>query len=285
MTDQAAFDDGWRAQRRAYSSILAMRCKMLLQYRAAAIAGFITQLFWGFIKVMVFVVFYASALNEPPMTLSQVLVYVWLGQALLALLPWNVDAEIASQIRSGGVAYELLRPLDLYAYWFARTLAFRLAPTLLRMTPMLAFTWFVMPWFGLSAWALPPPASALSGLVFLLALVGTLMLSTAFTMILHISLMWTVSGEGVNRMMPGVVPVLAGLIVPLPLFPEWMQGVLYWQPFRGMADVPFRIYSGHIAPLQGLLEIGMQWFWVGALVGFGMWLLTRARTKLVVQGG
>jgi len=270
---------------RAYLAIMLVRCRMLLQYRAAALAGIGTQVFWGFIKVMVFVAFYASAVTEPPMTLSQVLVYIWLGQALLALLPWNVDAEIATQIRTGGVAYELLRPLDLYAFWFARTLAFRLAPTLLRMVPMLAFTGFVMPWIGLGDWALPAPSSSESGLLFLVALLGTLMLSTAFTMVLHITLMWTVSGEGVNRMMPGVVPVLAGLIVPLPLFPDWLQGFLYWQPFRGMADVPFRIYSGHIPLADVWLEIGMQWLWVLVLIAFGGWLLTRARSKLVVQGG
>ena len=40
--------------------------------------------------------------------------------------------------------------------------------------------------------------------------------------------------------------LFAGLIVPLPLFPDWLQPFLYWQPFRGMADVPFHVYSGHI---------------------------------------
>ncbi|MGD8833192.1 MAG: ABC-2 family transporter protein, partial [Pseudomonadales bacterium] len=251
----------------------------------AALAGVGTQLFWGFIKVMVFVAFYASAVTEPPMTLSQVLVYIWLGQALLALLPWNVDAEIALQIRSGAVAYELLRPLDLYRFWFARTLAFRTAPTLLRMVPMLLFTGLVMPLVGLAAWALPPPASALSGALCVASVLATLFLSTAFTMILHVTLLWTISGEGINRMMPGIVPVLSGLIVPLPLFPDWMQGFLYWQPLRGMADVPFRIYSGHIAPADAVFEIGLQWCWVAALVAFGIWLLGRARGRLVVQGG
>ena len=38
---------------RTFLAIVAVRCKMLLQYRAAALAGFGTQLFWGFIKVMV----------------------------------------------------------------------------------------------------------------------------------------------------------------------------------------------------------------------------------------
>jgi ABC-2 type transport system permease protein len=231
------------------------------------------------------VAFYASAVTEPPMTFSQVLVYVWLGQALLALLPWNVDKEIAEQIRSGGVAYELLRPVDLYGFWFARTLAFRLAPTLLRMMPMLVFTYFLLPFLGLGQWALPAPASVAAGCFFVLSAIATLILSTSVTMILHISLMWTLSGEGFNRMMPGVVPLFAGLVVPLPLFPDWLQGVLYWQPFRGLADVPFRIYSGHIPADQALIEIGLQLGWTVLLTAFGMLLLTRARRNLVVQGG
>jgi len=268
-----------------YPSIVAVRFKMLLQYRAAAWAGFTTQLFWGFIKVMVFAAFFASTTAVQPMSFEQVLVYVWLGQALLALLPWNVDQELAEQIRSGGVAYELLRPLDLYGYWFARTLAFRAAPASLRMLPMLFVTLLVLPLVGLDDWALPLPPDWQSAVCFCLAVAGMLALSTAFTMIMHIALMWTISGEGFNRLMPGIVPVFAGLIIPLPLFPDWLQPFLYWQPFRGMADVPFRIYSGHIPVADVPLELLNQWLWFLVLVVFGYWLLNRARRQLVVQGG
>ena len=177
-----------------YPAIIAVRFKMLLQYRAAAWAGFVTQLFWGFIKVMVFAAFFASTRPGSADELPQVVVYVWLGQALLALLPWNVDQEIAEQIRSGGVAYELLRPLDLYSYWFARTLAFRAAPTSLRMLPMLVFTLLVLPLVGLRSGRCRRRQSG-SGCVFLLSLLAMLALSTAFTMIMHIRLMWTISGE------------------------------------------------------------------------------------------
>jgi len=270
---------------RPYLAIVAVRFRMLLQYRAAAWAGFGTQLFWGFIKVMVFAAFFASAATAPTMSFAQVLVYIWLGQALLALLPWNVDQELAEQIRSGAVAYELLRPLNLYGFWFARTLAFRAAPTLLRMIPMLIVTFLVMPRIGFGEWALPPPASWRSGIAFCAALAGTLALSVSFTMVLQIGLMWTISGEGFNRMMPGVVPVLAGLIVPLPLYPDALQPFLRWQPFRSLADVPFRIYSGHIPPSAALPELALQWVWTAVLVGVGVWLLNRARRRLVVQGG
>jgi len=270
---------------RPYRAIVATRVRMLLQYRAAAFAGFGTQLFWGLIKVMVLVAFFESATSTPPMTVGQVLVYVWLGQALLGLLPWNVDAEIAGHIRSGGVAYELLRPLDLYGFWFARTLAFRAAPTLLRMGPMIVFAYFGLPLIGLGEWALPLPASGASAGVFLMSVLVTLLLSTAVTMVLHISLRWTLSGEGFNRLLLGVVPVFSGLVIPLPLFPDWLQPLLYWQPFRGLADVPFRIYSGHIAAADAMLELVMQVAWAALVIAFGVVLLRVASRRLVVQGG
>lgn len=268
-----------------YVAIVATRFKMLLQYRAAAFAGFATQFFWGAVKVMVFVAFFESAATAQPMSLPQVLVYIWLGQALLALLPWNVDPEIAEHVRSGSVAYELLRPLDLYAFWFARTLAFRAAPTLLRMVPMLLVAYLGLPLLGLDAWALPLPAGVASGALFCVSALVTLVLSAAMTMVLHISLMWTLSGEGINRLMPGVVPLFSGLVVPLPLFPSWLQPFLFWQPFRGLADVPFRIYSGHIPVHDAWVDIGLQIVWCGVVVWFGTWLLSRAGRRLVVQGG
>ena len=270
---------------RPYLAIVAARFQMLLQYRAAAFAGFVTQLFWGLIKVMVFVAFFASTTAAQPMSLSQVLVYIWLGQALLALLPWNVDQEIAGHVRSGAVAYELLRPLNLYGFWFARTLAFRAAPTLLRMVPMVLFAYLGLPLIGLGEWALPLPADGAAAGLFALSLAATLVLSTAITMVLHVALMWTISGEGFNRLMPGLVPLFSGLVVPLPLFPDWLQPLLFWQPFKGLADVPFRIYSGHIAAGDALVEIALQAGWCAAIVAFGVWLLKLAGRRVVVQGG
>lgn len=270
---------------RPYLAIVAVRFQALLQYRAAALAGFGTQLFWGAIKVMVFIAFFESTQAPQPMSLQQVLAYIWLGQALLALLPWNTDPEIAGQVRTGDVAFDLLRPLNLYAFWFARTLAFRAAPTLLRMVPMLLFASFGLPLLGLGHWALPPPAGMPAAGLFCVSMAATLLLSTAITMVMHIALMWTVSGEGFNRLMPGIVPLFSGLVIPLPLFPDWLQGALFWQPLKGLADVPFRIYSGHIAPADAVAEIALQAGWCVLIAAFGIGLLERARRRLVVQGG
>jgi len=75
------------------------------------------------------------------------------------------------------------------------------------------------------------------------------------------------------------------LIVPLPLFPDWLQWFLEVQPFRGVADVPFRIYCGDIAPPAAVLDILQQVAWTLIIVAIGRWWLARSVHRVVVQGG
>src|SRR5439155_13676617 len=97
---------------RPYAAVVGARFRMLLQYRAAAIAGLWTQIIFGLVLIMIYEGFYgSSAADARPMAFAQLVSYVWLGQALLAMLPWNVDAEIQAMVRGGAVAYELCRPI------------------------------------------------------------------------------------------------------------------------------------------------------------------------------
>ena len=125
-----------RARLRPYLAIVGARFRMLLQYRAAAIGGMWTQIFFGLVLIMVYEAFYRSTHRAAADDVPQIVSYVWLGQALLAMLPWNADAEVRAMVRSGAVAYELCRPVDLYSLWYARALALRTAPTVLRAVPM-----------------------------------------------------------------------------------------------------------------------------------------------------
>ncbi len=269
---------------RPYLAIVSARFRMLLQYRAAAIAGVWTQIFFGFVLIMVYEAFYRSSAAAKPMTMAQVATYVWLGQALLAMLPWNADTEVRAMVRSGAVAYELTKPVDLYALWFARAVALRTAPTLLRVVPMVIFAMVVLPLLGLPEWRLAAPApAALAG--FLLALVGALALAAAFTALINISLLWTIGGEGTVMIATTLVSFCSGLLVPLPLFPDWLQRVLAWLPFAGVADLPFRIYNGDLAIADLASVVARQWLWTGLLVLAGRWLLARGMRRLVVQGG
>ncbi len=164
-------------------------------------------------------------------------------------------------------------------------MAFRIAVPTLRGIPMVLFAMILLPVAGLSDWALIPPPSAAAFAGFAVAVVLAALLATAVTLLAHISLLWTISGVGMDRILTVLVTIFSGLIVPLPLFPDWLQPFLDWQPFRGLADVPYRIYSGNIPPGEIVPELVFILVWTVALVVLGRLILRRGVRRMVIQGG
>lgn len=262
---------------RPYRAIFSAKFRTRLQYRAAALAGSGTQLFWGLIRIMIFTAFYQSTTADQPMTLPEVVSYIWLSQAFLGLLPWMSDEEAASAIQSGNISYELLRPINLYSLWYSRIMASRIAKTSLRAVPLVLVAGL---FFGMQ-----PPVSWASGGAWGLALIGALLLSCAVSTLLTITLLWTVVGDGIANFAGIAMWLLTGLVVPLPFFPDWAQRILDFLPFRGLFDIPARLYSGNLPAESALPLFAQQLAWTAALVLFGHWLLARGARRLVVQGG
>jgi ABC-2 type transport system permease protein len=258
-------------------AIMKMRLKALLQYKAAAFAGVCTQLFWGLINVIILKAFYAERQGYEPINFSQAAAYIWIGQALLSLLPWSIDKELQSQIKDGNIAYELVRPLYLYYHWFARCLALKIGPTLLRSFPIFILVGFTG--------QLPLPSTWESTLAFSTSLLGAIFLSTAITVFVICTLFWTYSGEGILRLMPVLAMLFSGIIVPLPLFPDWMQGFINIQPFRGVMDIPCRFYIGMLPAEHIIYYLSFQIAWALVFIGFSQWLMKRAMSQFVIQGG
>jgi ABC-2 type transport system permease protein len=261
----------------AYTAVLSSRFRELLQYRAAALAGVGTQLFFGLVRMMIFDGFYGSSTSSQPMTHAEVTTYIWLGQSMFLLTFLSVDREIAALIRTGNVAFEMLRPLDLYGLWFMRSLAGRAAPLLMRAGPIFVVAGL---FFGMA-----PPVSPASGLGFLVAALLGLTMAAALVALLSITMMWTISGEGISRLAPSVIFFFSGILIPLPFFPGWLQPLVDFLPFRGLIDTPFQIYLGNLAGPAALAAIAHQVVWIALLVAVGRALLGRGLGRLVVQGG
>src|SRR5215468_10591093 len=238
---------------RPYLAIFAARFLMMLQYRAAAVAGIVTQFWFGAIMVMALSAFYMGGRGSASITRAEAITYIWLGQAFLGLLPWNVDPEIVLLMRTGNVAYERLRPINTYFYWLVRAMAWRTAATLLRSIPLL--------------------------------IVAVVFLSSAITTLLNISVVWTISDQGINVFTNSLVVILSGMVVPLPLFPDWAHPVLFVQPLAGLVDIPYRIYFGNLSGAKALGSIGLQVFWTAALIVLGNLLMARTMRRIQIQGG
>lgn len=264
-----------------YATYFRIRFTSGLQYRAAAMAGVATQFAWGFLTVLLYKAFWEADPASFPMGIAQVTSYMWLRQAFLALFnSWTVDPSILSDITGGNIAYELIRPMNLYTLWFTKNISMRAANVTLRFLPVLIVAAVVPAPYGMSL-----PAGLPAALGFLLTMFLGALVTCAVVMFIYIFTFFTMQPMGVRMVFNAVTDFCGGNLVPLPFFPPALAAVLEYTPFAAMQNIPFRIYSGHIAGGEILRCAGLQLFWLIILVTLGSLLMKKALKKAVIQGG
>jgi ABC-2 type transport system permease protein len=274
--------DVWRP----YLAGFATRFLAMLQYRAAALAGFGTQCWWGAIKIMVYAAFFeAGARRGGAFTLADAITYTWLAQALLALQPWSVDPEIAAAVRTGGVGYDRIRPVDAFGWWFVRAAGWMTSRCVPRAALMFAVAGVALPLAGFGRWAWGPPASPAAAALFVLSLALAVALSSTMTVLLDLIVAATLNDRGANVLVSPLTILLSGNLLPLMLFPGWARTALFVQPFAGVLDIPLRMYFGLLSGTAAAAGLGLQLFWTLALAGLGRWWMARLMRRLQVQGG
>ena len=265
---------------RIYRAIFRMRFINSVQYRIVVFSLIFTGFLWGLMLVLAYSAFYRTNPAAFPMTISETVSYMWMQQVLLILFSVVfTDNEIESSIENGSIAYELVRPADLYGRWFTRACASRVAHTVFRL-PLL-FVVFLLP----ESYRLSLPPDAFQFMIFLLSTILALGVTVSLTMLMYVTLFYTISFGGVYVMVIAATSFLTGAVVPFPFFPTQVRVVLEILPFAAMQNMPLRIYSGHIAGVDALKGILFQAFWLVFLGALGKFLMKRALNKVIVQGG
>lgn len=264
-----------------YFSLLRVRFLNGLQYRAAAFGGLATQFFWGLMLIFIYSAFYGDAAYSNGFSFNDLVTYVWLQQAFLAFIfLYDWDSELFDMITTGGISYELCRPINLYQIWYVKLFSKRLASGLLRFSPTL-IVGFLLPYpYNLSL-----PYSLLAFLLFIVTLFLGLLLLVSISMMIYISVFKTMHPAG-SMMIFGIVgEFFAGMTIPIPLMPLWLQDITSYMPFRYTADLPLRVYSGHIGTQEALAGIAMQVLWIVILVTAGVLIMKRVTRLSIIQGG
>ena len=262
---------------KAYLSVFRMRLRMETQYRGAVLGGIACQIFFGLILISVYRALYAGKPQSFP--LSQVTSYVWLQQAFFRML-LSSDADLMDKVRTGGIAYDLCRPVHLYGFYYARIMAQKLMGSLLRAFPMLVFA-ALLP----EGWGISLPASVPSLIFSLLALLLGLCCICAMENITMAFTMRTLDPRGFQAMLNLLMTILSGNVLPLTLYPDSWQRTITLLPYAQMLDAPIRLYTGEytIQQVPGVLLLQARWTILLVLAGMMLW--KRNQHRMIIQGG
>ena len=267
---------------KTYISIFKINFMNNIQYRAAALAGISTQIFFGLVFIMVYLAFYQSGnTNSLPMNWKELASYLWLNQIFFSLVYiWQKDRNLLNMIKDGNIAYELCRPINFYKKWYATMYGSRLSAVLLRFIPVTIIA-VLLP----SPYKLYLPISISAFIIFIISILLSSLIVTSIAMLIHIITIFTIDERGVMTFLMVSGEILSGGSIPISFFPSFLKKIAYICPFRYIADLPFRIYSGNISISSAIPDLIGGLVWLIVLVTSGYLLSQKATKKAVIQGG
>ena len=261
---------------RPYFTVFRLRALMETQYRAAALGGLVTQVFFGLVYIFLYTTLYAG---ESPDMLRATITYVWLQQMFFRMM-FSSDGELQNLILSGGVAYMLVRPVDQHRFWVCRDVGGRLVAALMRLIPMLAVQ-FLLP----AELRMAPPDGPLSFVQFILSLLIGCVCLCELMSIIDAVVMQTLDKRGISAILNLTMMTFSGNIIPLTLFPDGLQTLIRYQPFAQALDAPIRMYQQCATLPEWALNIAVQVAWILILRAIGRAMWQKRLNNMIVQGG
>ena len=263
---------------RAYVELARAEFRRYSTYRMAIVAGVLTQTVFGYIRMGIFFGALAAAGGVlAGYDVREAASYVWIGQAILASVGLMGWMEIADRVKSGEIAIDLARPIDLQLSWLARDLGRATYQLLTRGWPPLAIGALTI---GIG---LPPSWTALP--LGLFSLVLAVSISFGLRYLVNLIAFWTTDVRGFLGLYMVLASFLAGLFVPVDVLPYWLRMLAYATPFPSVLQFPIDVLSGRSSGLAAMPTIGSQLAWLAAVFAAGRLVTARAARKLVVQGG
>ena len=249
----------------------------ILAFRLRYFTGIVTYFLNVTIYYFIWTAVYRSSPTIAGYTLTQMITYVSVGWIMRSFY-WNtIDQEIAYEVIEGKIAMDFIKPVSIQWMWLFRAMgesAFRLG---LLTLPVAVVVAFVFPVQG--------PASRVDFLLFCVGVLGSFFLMGAINFMIGTCAIPLKSILALIRAKYWLIELLSGLLIPMAFFPDKVRTVLAWLPFEHIAYTPLQIYLGKLDRAAALRALGIQWFWVIALMLLAHLWWNRASQKITIHGG
>ena len=260
-----------------YLALARMAFQRQLTYRAATLAGFATNAFFGALRAYVLIALFGARPAVAGYSLPAAVTYTGLTQALIGYIALWGWLDLIRNIRSGDIASDLSRPLGFVGYWLAQDIGRGTAQMALRGLPMMLLYALFYP-------ILLPP-SALHWLALVPSLALALVVSFGWRLVYSLAAFWSSDAVGVARFATTLTVFLSGFLMPVAFMPDWMIALMRLTPFPAMVNTPIEIYLGLLDGPGLLVALGEQLLWAVILIAAARLVLRAGVRKLVIQGG
>jgi ABC-2 type transport system permease protein len=259
-----------------YLTLFRINWQNSLQYRASTVIYIVGYSLYISVILYLWMSVYQAGNKMGNYTLTDLLTYYLLQLIVNILILSYISWELIDQIREGFFSNFLIKPLNLLVYWFTVNLSGKLLEAIyLSIVGVLLYS-FLKDYFWL-----PHHFSTFFYFGASLFLAMTL----AFLMDFCIALIafWLIQVRVFKFMLLYLVFFFSGAVLPLDLFPAWLQKGVYLLPFQYLAFVPIRIFLEKEENLSTVFTIEL--FWLLFFFLLATWMLSRGVKRYEAVGG
>ncbi|GLW54959.1 ABC transporter permease [Kitasatospora phosalacinea] len=263
-----------------YWSVARGAFRRYATYRAATVAGTVTNTVFGMILASTVLALWRTRPGLGGYDAAQAVTYIWISQGLLVTVAvWGggFQDDLQARFRSGDIAVDLYRPVDFQGWWLATDLGRAGYQLVTRgAVPMLA---------GAVLFDLVLPGDPLVWAEFLLSVALAVLVSFGLRFLATLTGFWLHESEGVRAVMTVVSMFFSGMLLPLALFPGLLGELARVLPFSAMVQLPADVLLQRRTGTALLGLYGFQLAWGAALLALGRAGQALAVRRVVVQGG
>lgn len=259
----------WEITKRSYQRYLT--------YRAATLAGLVTNFFFGILRASILVALYGTQTEVEGISLQAVITYAAMTQAVIGYLSLFSWFDLMITVYTGEIATDLLKPMSFIGYWMARDLG--------RAAVQLIFRGLIVMAGYALLFDLTWPQGTYQWLVLGAAMIFSWMISFLWRFLVNLAAFWTPNARGILRFFFVFSWFFSGFLMPLRFFPDWVIKLSYLTPFPHMLNTVVEVYLGVLQGPDLFQALVFQVFWIAALLLAAQLTLRAGVRRLVILGG
>jgi ABC-2 type transport system permease protein len=212
-------------------------------------------------------------------TLEQMITYTVLGILLGAVLTVDEGAHnyLQTQVRMGLITSDLIKPVDFMLHMMARDFGATVVRVTFYLLPPLLLAYLLFD--------LVLPADPLQLVYFLIATLQAWGILFFCNFLFGLISFKTLDLIGFIFTYYALIRFASGQFIPLWMYPDWLQPLLYALPFQSVFYTPLALFTGVISGDQVAEALWTQTAWLVGLFLVARLIWNRIYRHLVVQGG
>lgn len=257
-----------------YTVLILAEIKSSFKYRFKIITTLLFNSIYLFLLFFIWRSIYESNETISGLTFIQTYTYMSISTVLISLFNSRTDWKVSMRVTNGSIISYYTKPVSVQLQFFFDAIGSMCVQFLLVTMPVVLIVTHVRK-LGIS----------LNVLFFIISLLLAFTINFCLEYIVGTLSFYTESLWGIIILKNTVISFLSGGLVPLYFFPDIIQPIIKWLPFRCIIDIPIDILFEQTKGVSTISNLLTQIAWVLILIIISRYFFHRSEKVLIINGG